>query len=80
MDFETGERQFNLSWYRLASLLVVAMVYGLSILIQPRVYRLDRWGTVLETRWGELDFKHPPGVYTVWRQAGDTNVRLWSPL
>lgn len=43
----------------------------------PRIYRYSEAVTILQMRDSELDFNHPPGVFTIWWQSGDTNVRMW---
>lgn len=44
---------------------------------RPRIYRYNEEVTILQVGNSELDFNHPPGVFTVWWQSGDTSVRVW---
>jgi len=61
-------------------LLIIATLVWLAILehnYHPRIYDYNGIATILQVGESELDFNHPPGIFTIWWQSERKNVRLW---
>jgi len=67
-------------WAVFFSMAIIGSITWLAIFeynYHPRIYRYSRDVTIVQVGESELDFNHPPGVFSFWWQSGKRNVRVW---
>jgi len=67
-------------WAVFLTIAIIGTITWLAIFqhnYHPRIYRYNEDVTIVQVGESELDLNHPPGVFTIWWQSGDTNVRVW---
>jgi len=76
----TAHRLDRTFWAVCFPIAIIGSITWLAIFeynYHPRLSRYSKGVTILRVGDSELDFNHPAGTFTIPRQTGRRNVRVW---
>ena len=67
-------------WAVFLAIAILGIAIWLAIFehdFHPRIYGYNEEATILQVGGSELEFNHAEGMFTIWWQSGERNVRVW---